>query len=551
MKKFSSIFICTLIASFLLNSCKKADEVVRNTSNNLADIYATLEGKGSERLFLPRYSAAGDTIYFDLPYFYPVNSDNAVDLSKIIMRSTVPADYKVSPMLGTIMDVSKSFRMDITSGSGEVRSFVVVTKKVGDVSVTSAKVNYTAGGLPQEVHAVVKDSEILFYILPGTDVSNVVLDLEINKHSTSSIATGTSINLSQDVPLTITGVDGLTKTYTLKATEPVKLNYGVGINRRLWTKTGLDLGFNTINETSIAISGDYLVLVSRTNPARYRLYDRNTGVYVKDLAVPFGGLAMMVAHDINGTLIGATYAAKGAKLLIYKWPNGVDQAPEKLIEWTNTGNATGRRLNIYGDLSTNAVITSPADQSTNINKWVITNGQLVSNTPEIIDYKSLAGGAASKMGFQVDAQPISATPNTNYFLNYQHELALVNGVSHERMTAFANETAVYGVFHFATDYIEFNNAKYLAIQKFTNWNFTTAILGLYDVTETSKITLSAADPRYNTFNIYNSEIFTGGPNGNGTGDVCIALSPDKERMQVFMLTTNGGIIAHEFTKYAP
>ncbi|MGV3509734.1 MAG: hypothetical protein ACO1N7_10630, partial [Sphingobacteriaceae bacterium] len=247
----------------------------------------------------------------------------------------------------------------------------------------------------------------------------------------------------------------------------------------------------------------------------------------------------------------ANYAAKGGKLLIYKWANGVDQAPEKLIEWTNTGNATGRRLNIYGDLNGNAVITSAADLSTEINKWVITNGVLVSNTPTIISYKSLAGGSTSKMGYQVDAQPVSAIPNTNFFLNYQHELALVNGVSHERTTSFANEINVFGVFHFATDYIEFNNAKYLAVKKLTNWTFNNAILGLFDVTETSKISLSSADPRYNTFNIYNSEALTGTANGNGTGDICFSLSPDKERLQVYMLLTNGGIMAHEFTKYAP
>lgn len=558
MKKYSSIFIFTLIASLLLNACKKADEVVRNTSNELGDIYATLEGMGSSRLFEPRYSTNGDTIYFDIPYFYPVNSDNPVDLSKIIIRSTVPADAKVSPSLGTIMDVSKPFRLEIASGSGETRSFVVVSKKVGDVSITEAKINYTAGGVAQEVQAVIQEKDILFYMLPGTDVSDVSLSLEINKHSTSSIAQGASINLSQDQPLTITGVDGSTKTYTLKATEPIKLNYGVGINRRLWTKNGADLGFTTNNETSIAISGDYLVLVTRTNPAKYRLYNRFTGAYVKDLALPFSALSMQVAHDANGILLGATYAGKNGKFLVYKWTNGVDAAPEKLIDWTNNNPAgitldggVGRRLNIYGDLSTNAVIMSPAGQSTIIYKWRIANGQLVNNTPEVIDYKSLVGGAASKMGYQADAQPISAASNTNFFINYQFEIGLVNGITHERITGFANELSVFGVFHFATDYIEFNNAKYLAVQKLTNWNFNNAILGLFDVTETSKISLSSADPRYSTFNIYNSEGLTAAGNASGTGDICFSLSPDKERLQVYMLLTNGGIMAHEFTKYAP
>ncbi|WP_379089709.1 hypothetical protein [Pedobacter sp. UC225_65] len=103
-----------------------------------------------------------------------------------------------------------------------------MARKVGDVSITSANVEYIAGASTQKIEAVVKDKEVLFYILPGTNVSTVKLNLNINKHSTSSIATGSTINLSQDVPLVITGKDGSQKTYTLKATEPIKLDYGVG-----------------------------------------------------------------------------------------------------------------------------------------------------------------------------------------------------------------------------------------------------------------------------------------------------------------------------------
>ncbi|WP_379089713.1 hypothetical protein [Pedobacter sp. UC225_65] len=171
----------------------------------------------------------------------------------------------------------------------------------------------------------------------------------------------------------------------------------------------------------------------------------------------------------------------------------------------------------------------------------------------MIKYESITGGAASFMGYQADAQPVSTDPNGNYFINYQFEIALVNGVSNQSMFGFNNSTTVFGIFHFATDYIEFNNAKYLAIQKFVkSFSYNNAVLGLFDVTENSKISLAPSDPRYNTFNIYNSEEFLGAnANTNGTGDVTIGLSADKQRMQVYMLLTNGGIIAHEFTKYAP
>ncbi|MDB5015058.1 MAG: hypothetical protein JWQ25_3260 [Daejeonella sp.] len=562
MKKiFQIIIFCTAISSGIM-SCKKADVVVRSPKNELGDIYATTDGLGSNRLFEPRYSTNMDTVYFDMPYFYPVNSDNAVDLKKIIIRSTVPADATVTPSLGAVMDVTQPFTLNIISGTGDKRSIVVVSKKVGDVSLIKAKIQYTADNTTQETEAIMKNNnEVLFYVLPGTNVSNATLTLEINSHSTSSIPSGSSINLSQNVPLTITGIDGSKKTYTLKATEPTTLAYGVGINRRLWTKTAADIGFNNNNESSIAISGDYLLLVTRTNPSRYRVFNRFTGAYVQDLPIPFTGLSMEIASDATGNLLGAAYAAKTTgKFLVYKWKSPTDPTPIKLIDWTNnnptaiTGDGgVGRRINIYGDLNTNAVIMAPAGQSTIIYKWTVANGLLVSNTPEVVNYKSLVGASTTFMGFNVNAQPVSAAANTNYFVNYQFEIGLVNGVTNERIIGFSNEPAVFGIFHFPMDYIEFNNAKYLGVVKFvTTFNYNRIKMGLFDVTETSKLSLASTDPRYPSFNVYNSEDFVGATiNSNGTADICMTLSPDKERLQVYMLLTNGGIMAHEFTKYAP
>ncbi|RZK44183.1 MAG: DUF5018 domain-containing protein [Pedobacter sp.] len=558
MKKISFIVV-TVLSILILNSCKKAEPVVRNQNSELADIFATLEGQGGSRLFEARFSANRDTIYFDIPYYFPANSDNEVDLTKVILRSVVPSDAIVSPALGTVQDVTKPFKLTITPGSGEPRSFVVVARKVGDVSITSANVEYVSGGTTQKVEAVLKDNDVLFYILPGTDVSSAKLNLTINRHSTSSIATGSTISLSQNVPLVITGKDGVKKTYTLKATEPVKLDYGVGINRRVWTKTASELGFTANMETSLAVSGDYLITVVRTNPAKYRVFNRHTGEYIKDMALPFNTLAFSIANDLQGNIIGTTYAAKNGRFIAYKWAN-IDATPVKLIEWTNnnptaiTGDGgAGRRINIFGNLNGDAVITTVAGQSSIIYKWTLKNGVAVNQNPEVIKYESVTGGAASFMGYQADAQPVSTEENGNYFINYQFEIGLVNGVTNQRMFGFNNSTAVFGIFHFATDYIEFNKAKYLAVQKFVKtYSYNNAILGLFDVTENSKLSLAPSDARYNTFNIYNSEEFLGAnANSNGTGDVTIGLSADGERMQVYMLLTNGGIIAHEFTKYAP
>lgn len=559
MRHIRSIFILFLFAGGLFSACRKADPIIRNTSNQLSDIYATLEGKGGERLFDARYSANKDTVYFDIPYFFPVDSDNEVDLTKLILRATIPADAIMTPALGTIMDLSKPVTAEIISGSGERSTFVIVAKKVGDAVLRSAKIAIEVDGATEEIEGIIQESEVLFYVLPGTDMTKAKLSLAINRHSTSSIANGGEIDLSQDVPLTITGVDGSKKTYTLRAVEPVKLDYGIGINRKMWVKSAAELGFTANMEVGLAVSGDYLVMVNRSSPSKYIVLNRFTGAQVGQMTLPFSGLSFQAVEDTVGNILGASWAPKNSTFYLYKWKNPFDPSPVKMVQWVNNNPAgitgdggVGRRVNIYGDLDKDAVIMATAGQSKIIYKWIVRNGAVVSQTPEIIEYKSVAGGSTTFMGYYAEAQPVSAAANTDYFVNYQFEIALVNGTTNERVTAVSNEASAYGVFHMPTAYTRFNNANYLAIVKYMDtYSLNKVRMSLLDVTSTSNISIPASDARFPKLNVFDSELLNGTANANGTADICVTFSPDKERMQVYMLLTNGGIMAHEFTKYAP
>ncbi|MEX6686496.1 DUF5018 domain-containing protein [Danxiaibacter flavus] len=557
MKKmlFLSLVSALMLAS--ISSCRKADAVIRKEQSALSDIYLTTEGKGGERLFDPRYSANNDTVYFDVPWYYPVDSDNEVDLTKMIIRSTIPTDAKMAPTLGTVMDLTKPVTLTVTAGNGKQNTYVVVAKKVGDVSITSAAIAYEAEGATQNLEGVIQQNEILFYVLPGTDVTKSTFTYEINKHSKGSIASGTVIDLTNPVPFTVTGVDNVPKTYTLRATEPVKLAYGVGINRKLFTKTAAELSFGANMETSIAVSGDYLVLVRRTSPSKYSVYNRFTGAYVQEMMNPFGStLSFQMVEDSTGNLLAASWAPKNANFTLYKFKSPLDASPVKVLEWTNNNPAgitadggVGRRVNVYGDLNKDAIIMAPAGLSDVIYRWRIVGGQVVSNTPEVIKYKSIAGGSSSFLGYYAEAQPVSADANANYFINYQFEVALVNGSTHERITALNLGWPV--VFTMPTAYARFNNANYLAIVKYLNtYDLNQVQTSLYDVTQQSKISMDPASDDYSSFNVYNSTLLTGTTNGNGTADICIGFSNNKERMQVYTLLTNGGISAQEFTNYA-
>src|SRR5690606_11581102 len=117
--------------------------------------------------FNPRIS--NDTIYFDIPFFYPEDTDNETDLSRIILRGTVPSDAKLTPALGGFTDLRNPYPITVTSGTGQQRNYVVMAKKVGNTAIEKIVVTYTdADGEEQQIEGVVQPSgDVFFYVLPG------------------------------------------------------------------------------------------------------------------------------------------------------------------------------------------------------------------------------------------------------------------------------------------------------------------------------------------------------------------------------------------------
>ncbi|MBO9198730.1 MULTISPECIES: DUF5018 domain-containing protein [Niastella] len=560
MKNLLNYILITATAAAVASSCRKVDAVPRSNGNAISDMFVTLEGYGKDRLFEPRFS--NDTIYFDVPFFYTEDSENATDIKRLIVRATIPTDAQLSPSIGEPMDLTNPVKLQVTSGEGAVSSYVLAARQVADTKLRKATITFTENGAKQQIDAIVNNAtnEAIFYVVPGTNVSSVSIATTMSPHSKGSIADGTVLNLTQPVPFTVTGVDGSSRTYTLKAVEPVKLNYGVGISRMLWRKSAAELtGFatNDVNR-AMAISGNYLAVVVSNTPSTYKIYNRKTGDYVQDMTVPPGSLrSFAIANDTAGHILVSSYAAKNGVFYIYQYNNAFDAAPVKLIQWTNNNPASiagdggvGRRVNVYGDVTKNAVIAATAGVSNVVYTWKISNGVLVSNTPTVQIYSSMTG----TWSFYAEAQPTGTTGNPDYFINYPAEIALVNGSSNSRSVAFTTEASVVGTLHLAMDYFPFNNANFLAVSTFKNVNSTKAGLSLFDVTKASNIGLTSNAAGFNSFRVFASDDandLTAASNGNGVADVCWVYNDDRERVCVYMMLTNGGIVGYEFTKYAP
>ncbi|MEQ7800924.1 DUF5018 domain-containing protein [Pedobacter sp. ASV1-7] len=565
MKKFIYISLLVLTTA-IWGSCKKADPVIRNSTGDLTDIFANTEASGAKRMFEPRFS--NDTIYFDIPYFYPVDTDYETDLRKIILRASLSADAVVSPQLGFPMDLTAPVKLTVTSGSGESKTYVVVAKRVGDVSISNVKMSYTDGdGALQELDAIAVDDELRFFILPGTDVSQSKINFSINQHSSASIANGAVVDLSNPFSLKVSAQGDVSKTYKLIAAEPTKLDYGFGIHRRLWTKLAADLGgFSAVNETCLAVSGDHLIITTlgTAGTSKYRVYNRFTGQFIQNMYMPFnaasGALSQtnqLVADD-KGALLAINRAAYGTNFRIYKYKNAFDTNPELLVNFTNSNPALatlttldrgiGRRINVSGDLATDAVIFVPIGQTLAFYKWVVKNGTLQNAIPEIIFMTGLVG---THFGFVAEVQPLTADANTNYLMASQWDFAYLNGSTNANINSFSLANAASINFRNALSVAHFNNATYAALMKYMgSSNLNRAHLSLFDITNPARIPTPSTDPSYSLLNVYNSEAFIGTQTTGGAGDVAIGYSNNGDRMQIYMLLSGHGVLAHEFTVYS-
>src|SRR5690606_2620310 len=103
----------------------------------ITDFYATIDGRASQRLFDARI--VDDNIYIDVDYYYPITSDNEVDLTKMLLRASIPTDAKVSPNLNGFIDLSTPKQITVTSGTGEVQTYTVQAIKQGNTDINDIR----------------------------------------------------------------------------------------------------------------------------------------------------------------------------------------------------------------------------------------------------------------------------------------------------------------------------------------------------------------------------------------------------------------------------
>jgi len=553
MKKIIRYTLAGLLLAVTFSSCQKPDYVEPNDKSEIADFYATLDGSGRERLFNSRIS--NDTVYVDIDYYYPINSDDEVDLSKVLLKASIPVDSRIEPSLEGISDLTKPINISVIAGDGSSKQYVIVANKKGNTDIVRASINFEdQTGVPQEVDAIIVGNVVNFSIVPGTQLVNPKLTYSLNKHAQGSITNGSTINLATDLPFTVTSAGDAKRTYSLKAVDAVKLPKGIRANSAkimFAKKLNADLGITVNNMTnSLAVVGKHLVLNTRGENSVYINAFTGEKMGAIELGDKKGGLKNFnnTSDDAGNFFLNNLVPNDGNVFKLYR-ATSVDAPLVPYIEWDAAGKKLGRRVSIIGDVTKNALITAPfhGEGDKTFARWQVTNGALVSNTPTIV---TISDYQWSNNNIDIIyTNPLDPT-NEYYGVGYSdNRLARFNGVTNS--VAANLERLEPNFIAISVDFINFNNGKYVAYNHINSFDWGSAdqvflidteggFSGNPSLATTPGLVWAAPKGTYGRSGTLQPA------NANGTGDVIMAVSDNGFYLYLYFMFTNGYVVGVQY-----
>ncbi len=537
-------YILFILALFAIQStsCKKEKESQPEQLKDLGALHVTFaDGKG---YFNPVVSTPyQETIVFEFPTHFPAESENVMDISKMMLSTLSPSTLEIVGQTSNIVDLTKGVDVIIHKGNGQTSKHFVkgVIKKSTEVGLLSFS-------LPaMNLEGYIKDDKINL-ITGGADLANLTPKVTVSTRATISPLPTVPQNFNMPVEYTVTAEDGVTtKKYTVKFASPNKVESGirVGSMRKLWTKSLDELGINSTDfmTTSIAVSGGNLII--NTREKSNKIINRFNGTAVGQMTMgaivsePFQNF--FAAADQKGQLlISNLVTGVGQPLAIYKWKNSLDASPVKLITWPlDAAWQVGRKMSIAGDLSKDALIYLTATKSLNtVLRWVVKNGVVLSQTPEKLMFPG-----TTEWTFMADVAPLGHNITdpvviTGHPGNVSYWDIATNKVLGEMPAVNLNLQH-----NTATDLAEFNKVKYVS---FGTVDDKVGEYYLFNVTQPTNLNLNPSSEQFKQALAFRTMNMVSNSNGNRTSDVALKVSDDGYKLHMYCLLTNGSVVAYEF-----
>ena len=552
--KNNRFIACVLVLLTIMSSCHQPDELLPSVSRDgINSITATFaDGTGNFQGFI---TPGSDEIIIPVPYFYPESSNNQItesQLTKMRVTANLDDNVTVNPTL-LYLDLTKENIITLTDQLKAQKQY-----KVKGVIRKSAECLLEDFKLPSlGMTGVINETTKTISLVAIGNLEPALAEVTMSYHATiSPNPATTALNYNNDIELTVTAHDGVTKNvYTVKKQVPSKLLYGIrnGSAKLMFAKQlKADCGITTDNLTGgIAVTGNYVILNTRNANSVYLNAKTGEKVGEVDLGTMKGSLTNFYSTaDDDGNVLICNLAPNAGSFKVWKLTS-VIAAPELMIEW-NGGMAIGRKFSIAGSVNGNAIITAPIlTAGQKIARWTIAGGVLTSQTPEIVTMSGLTKGWTTN----ADVVYASNTDvNSDYFVaSYSdNTFAWVNGLTNTVRKKLDAISANYIMN--AVDYMEFNNAKYVT----TNWvnSFSWGAADGVWLMDVSSDNNFAGNLETNTCQsvVWECDRDKFGAkgvtplvvNGNGTGDVALRVSEDGYYLYLYFMFTNGYVVGYQF-----
>lgn len=551
-------------------SCHEEDEFVREEKNAIIDMTVQFFNSTDSKTWTGVFSANQDSIYFDLPYYISDIEPIMPDLTQMELRANIPSSAVVTPALAGIKDLSKPYPITVKAGNGDVREYIIQVRLVK--SDKKEMMNFSIPSLG--LKGINSGSDTIKLIVPpGYDQSllkNVTPVFSLSSWASVNPDVDVARDFSKDVIYTVTAQDGSAKDITIVQTFPNILDYGFGLTNLMWKKSAAEASFTKGMDCGVAVCGDKLI-VARRNLA-FTVYDRFTGKLLADKVnmegtVPnsVSGIIFGIDSDDKDNLLAVNFTriANADNILkIFRWKNGLENPPSVILELPMTYFATeanrgidlGRSIVIRGDIDGDAqilILMGGNNKEENRSLRFSVKGGVITNAthPEIV------AGEGVSYTWRGKSIPLTTSDNTPFIVaSGGTERGIVYMDENRKSYKFVADggSSFYNYAVLSIGYGEFNHARYMFAAS-GNWQYQFKILG-FDITDPYLIPIDNDDDDYYTkFNVFTSEPnllqYSSGENANATADVTTKLSEDGNSLYVYMLVTDGGIMAYELTKY--
>ncbi len=308
-----------------------------------------------------------------------------------------------------------------------------------------------------------------------------------------------------------------------------------------WTKDYVnDLSIPAAGNATLAVMGDKLIV--STCSAQY-IVDIETGAAEGEASWSMDlGTYGAITSDDAGNLLLASGAAAGETYTVYS-TTAIDVAPTELISLSNPyGVSFGKKISVYGDITSDAIITAPLWYGANADgfmfvRWVVSAG-VVGEAEKI----TVAGVKPDSWNGNMDVCYASTDASSGTYYTAAYSANEINEVSSADNTLLGcvSGTLMDTSFNVScVDAVEVEGSKYVATLAGAHFTYGgTPTVYLYDVTSLAsypaQVAFTVTTARYNS--------------GSGaSGDILLEASGSNINM--FFIDGYDGTIA--YYQYTP